>query len=325
MLGVPRLPQRLLAAARGADHRSLRPVRPATTLGPAPAPAATCVGLGFVVCLLLSVLLHELGHALTARRYGIGVTGITLELLGGYTEMDRDAPTPAGRPAGLAGRAGRLRWCSASSPRSADARAARPDRARPARLPAGAAATSSWPSSTRCPACRWTAAGRCGPWSGRSAATGTSAPRWPAGSGRVVAVATGWPPSSLLRGRRLIAPVRPGLHAAGRAHPVAGRRPGDPARPGSAAGSRWSTCARLARPVFAVPSRHPAGRGAAARRRGRPRRRRAGRGRRRRARWSRWSTGRRPTPCRSSGGRGCRVDDGRPRGSTACRPSPVGT
>ncbi|MET0426166.1 MAG: peptidase M50, partial [Actinoplanes sp.] len=35
-----------------------------------------------------------LGHALTARRFGIGVRGITLELLGGWTEMDRDAPTP---------------------------------------------------------------------------------------------------------------------------------------------------------------------------------------------------------------------------------------
>ena len=58
------------------------------------APLAYAVGFGFVVCLLGSVLLHELGHALTARRYGIGVRGITLELLGGYTEMDRDAPTP---------------------------------------------------------------------------------------------------------------------------------------------------------------------------------------------------------------------------------------
>jgi Zn-dependent protease len=57
-------------------------------------PLAYVVGLGFVVCLLGSVLLHELGHALTARRFGIGVRGITLELLGGYTEMDRDAPSP---------------------------------------------------------------------------------------------------------------------------------------------------------------------------------------------------------------------------------------
>ncbi|WP_239117831.1 site-2 protease family protein [Paractinoplanes ferrugineus] len=59
-----------------------------------PAPLGYLVGLGFVVCLLGSVLLHELGHALTARRYQIGVRGITLELLGGWTEMDRDAPTP---------------------------------------------------------------------------------------------------------------------------------------------------------------------------------------------------------------------------------------
>ncbi len=58
------------------------------------APWSYLVGLGFVVCLLGSVLLHELGHALTARRYAIGVRGITLELLGGWTEMDRDAPNP---------------------------------------------------------------------------------------------------------------------------------------------------------------------------------------------------------------------------------------
>nr|WP_020518607.1 site-2 protease family protein [Actinoplanes globisporus] len=59
-----------------------------------PEPWGYLVGLGFVICLLGSVLLHELGHALTARKFGIGVRGITLELLGGWTEMDRDAPTP---------------------------------------------------------------------------------------------------------------------------------------------------------------------------------------------------------------------------------------
>jgi Zn-dependent protease len=52
------------------------------------------LGAGVVVCLLVSVLLHELGHAVVARRYGVGVRGITLELLGGFTEMDRDAPRP---------------------------------------------------------------------------------------------------------------------------------------------------------------------------------------------------------------------------------------
>ncbi|HCT78808.1 MAG TPA: peptidase M50 [Micromonosporaceae bacterium] len=51
-------------------------------------------GVGFVAGLLLSVLLHELGHALTARRYGVGVRGITLDLLGGYTEFDQDSPRP---------------------------------------------------------------------------------------------------------------------------------------------------------------------------------------------------------------------------------------
>ena len=57
-------------------------------------PWAALTGLGFVACLLGSVLLHELGHALTARRHGIGVRRITLELLSGWTEMDREAPTP---------------------------------------------------------------------------------------------------------------------------------------------------------------------------------------------------------------------------------------
>jgi Zn-dependent protease len=50
------------------------------------------VALGFVLCLLLSVLLHELGHAVVARHYRIGVKAITLELLGGYTEMESDSP-----------------------------------------------------------------------------------------------------------------------------------------------------------------------------------------------------------------------------------------
>jgi Zn-dependent protease len=59
-----------------------------------PSAVSYLIGFGFVVCLLASVLLHELGHALTARHYGIGVRGITLELLGGWTEMDRDAPSP---------------------------------------------------------------------------------------------------------------------------------------------------------------------------------------------------------------------------------------
>lgn len=55
-------------------------------------PVRYLAGAGFVAGLLLSVLLHELGHALTARRHGVGVRGITLDLLGGYTEFDQDSP-----------------------------------------------------------------------------------------------------------------------------------------------------------------------------------------------------------------------------------------
>jgi Zn-dependent protease len=54
---------------------------------------AYALATAFVLCLLLSVLLHEVGHAVTARRFGIGVRAITLELLGGYTEMESDTPS----------------------------------------------------------------------------------------------------------------------------------------------------------------------------------------------------------------------------------------
>ncbi len=53
------------------------------------------LGVTVVASLLLSVLLHELAHALVARRFGVGVRGITLQLLGGFTELDREAPAPA--------------------------------------------------------------------------------------------------------------------------------------------------------------------------------------------------------------------------------------
>lgn len=52
------------------------------------------LGAVVVVSLLVSVLLHELAHAVVARRNAVGVRGITLELLGGFTEMDSEAPRP---------------------------------------------------------------------------------------------------------------------------------------------------------------------------------------------------------------------------------------
>ncbi len=44
-------------------------------------------GLLGVVILFTSVVLHELGHALTARRYNVPVVGIELHLLGGAAKM----------------------------------------------------------------------------------------------------------------------------------------------------------------------------------------------------------------------------------------------
>src|SRR3954464_11602441 len=41
-----------------------------------------------------SIVLHELGHALAARREGIGVTGIDLFFFGGVMKMSRDTSTP---------------------------------------------------------------------------------------------------------------------------------------------------------------------------------------------------------------------------------------
>jgi Zn-dependent protease len=60
-------------------------------------PLALRVGMGlvtgasFFVCLTI----HELAHAVTARRFGIRVRGITLFLFGGVAEIEGEVPTPA--------------------------------------------------------------------------------------------------------------------------------------------------------------------------------------------------------------------------------------
>jgi Zn-dependent protease len=48
-----------------------------------------------VLVLFGSLIIHELGHALVARRQGIEVNRIELFLFGGFTQMSRDASTPA--------------------------------------------------------------------------------------------------------------------------------------------------------------------------------------------------------------------------------------
>ncbi len=43
---------------------------------------------------VLSILLHELGHAVVAIRNGIGITGIDLWMFGGFAKMRKEAETP---------------------------------------------------------------------------------------------------------------------------------------------------------------------------------------------------------------------------------------
>lgn len=63
-------------------------------LGPVRQNLAFVYGVVVAFAFFGSIVLHEFGHAVVARRNGIGILGIDLWLLGGLAKMDREPPKP---------------------------------------------------------------------------------------------------------------------------------------------------------------------------------------------------------------------------------------
>lgn len=59
-----------------------------------PDTTAYSVAVASAALFFVSLTLHELGHALVARRHGIGIAGIDLWFFGGIAKLDRDSRSP---------------------------------------------------------------------------------------------------------------------------------------------------------------------------------------------------------------------------------------
>lgn len=57
-------------------------------------PARYAVSAGFAVLIFLSVVAHELGHCVVSRAFGLPVRRLTIFLLGGLSEIEREPETP---------------------------------------------------------------------------------------------------------------------------------------------------------------------------------------------------------------------------------------
>jgi Zn-dependent protease len=55
---------------------------------------AFALAVVFALAFFLSILLHELGHAIAALRSDVGIVGIDLWMFGGLARMKRESPTP---------------------------------------------------------------------------------------------------------------------------------------------------------------------------------------------------------------------------------------